>query len=235
MKKYFFLILLVMSLGSCAELQQIAEQYPQQGAITENEIASGLKQALNKGIDEEVNKLTQEGGFFNNEMVRIQLPPELQKVDRTLRDVGLDQLADEGLLILNRAAEDAVKEATPIFVDAVQEMSFTDARNILLGEDNAATAYLASKTTSELYDRFSPVIQNSLDQVGANKIWSNIIQKYNSLPLTSNVNPDLSDYVTQEALDGVFTMIAIEEQEIRNRASERTTALLKRVFALQDQ
>lgn len=233
MKKIFLLVSLI-TLSSCAELQQIAGQLPQEGAITNAEISNGLKQALQKGIDLQVTKLTEENGFFRNELVRIGLPPELQKVDKTLRDVGLDALADQGLKVLNRAAEEAVKEATPIFISAVQEMTFTDARNILLGNDNAATTYLADKTTTQLYSKFNPVIKNSLDKVGATEVWSNIIQRYNALPLTSSVNPDLTDYVTTEALDGVFTMIAVEEMEIRNNFSARTTALLKKVFGLQD-
>lgn len=235
MMKKLLLILLLPVFSGCAELQDIANQVPGGGyGISNAEIASGLKQALNFGIEKEVTKLTEEGGFFRNELVRITLPPELQKVDRTLRDLGLNSLADEGLRVLNRAAEDAVKEATPIFVNAVQEMTFTDARNILLGNNTAATTYLNQKTATPLYSKFNPVIQNSLDRVGATQVWTNIIDKYNSLPLTSKVNPDLADYVTQEALKGVFTMIAIEEQEIRTDLGARTTQLLQRVFALQD-
>lgn len=218
---------------SCAELQGIASQLPQAG-ITETEIANGLKQALNKGIETEVGKLTQEGGFFTNQLVRISLPPELQRVDKTLRDVGLGSLADQGLKILNSAAEDAVNQATPIFVNAVKEMTITDARNILLGSQDAATSYLRNKTTEELYSKFNPVIISSLNKVGANDIWKNIIDRYNAIPLTANVNPDLSDYVTQQALDGVFTMIAVEEEQIRTNVEARTTNILRRVFALQD-
>lgn len=234
MKKIYILIVLPLFF-SCAELQDIAGQMPNGGyGISNAEIASGLREALNFGIDKQVTKLTKEDGFFRNELVRISLPPELQKVDRTLRDVGLSSLADEGLRVLNRAAEDAVKEATPIFVGAVREITFNDARNILLGSDVAATTYLTEKTTSPLYAKFNPVIQTSLDRVGATQVWTNIIDKYNSIPLTSKVNPDLADYVTNEALKGVFTMIAIEEKEIRNNLAARTTGLLKRVFALQD-
>ncbi|MFV8839586.1 DUF4197 domain-containing protein [Salinimicrobium soli] len=234
MKKIYLLLLLPLFFG-CAELQQIADNLPQEGGYISNaEVAAGLRQALDKGIDQQVSKLAQENGFFSNELVRITLPPELQKVDKALRDVGLNSLADEGLKVLNRAAEDAVKEATPIFVNAVKEITFNDARNILLGEDTAATAYLSQKTSDPLYAKFNPVITNSLDEVGATQVWSNIIQRYNQLPLTSNVNPDLPDYVTKEALKGVFTMIAVEEKEIRNNFAARTTDLLKRVFALQD-
>ncbi len=151
-----------------------------------------------------------------------------------MRDIGLSSLADEGLKALNRAAEDAVKEATPIFVDAVKGITFSDAKNILLGNDDAATQYLTSKTQTPLYNKFNPVIKNSFSKVGADKIWSNLITKYNSIPFTTNVNPDLTDYVTNEALKGVYTMIAIEEKEIRTKVTSRTTDLLKKVFALQD-
>lgn len=234
MKKYLLLFILPL-LAGCSELQQIADSLPQEsGYISNEQIAAGLRQALDKGIDTQVSKLAQENGFFSNELVRIGLPPELQKVDQTLRDVGLSNLADEGLKVLNRAAEDAVQEATPIFVSAVKQITFADARNILLGDDTAATNYLSEKTNEPLYTKFNPVITNSLDKVGATQVWSNIIQRYNQLPLTSNVNPDLADYVTKEALKGVYTMIAVEEKEIRNNFSARTTDLLKRVFALQD-
>lgn len=234
MKKFYILVLLPIFLG-CAELQDIANQMPGGGyGVTNAEIGSGLRQALDQGIDKQVTKLTQENGFFDNELVRIGLPPELQKVDKTLRDFGLNSLADEGLRVLNRAAEDAVKEATPIFVTAVQEITFNDARNILLGNETAATFYLTEKTSAPLYSKFNPVIKTSLDKVGATEVWTNIINRYNELPLTSKVNPDLADYVTNEALEGVFTMIAIEEQAIRTNVGARTTQLLQRVFALQD-
>ncbi|MFZ0488764.1 MAG: DUF4197 domain-containing protein, partial [Salegentibacter sp.] len=181
MKKIYFLSILIF-FTSCSELQNIASQLPQSGyGITNAEIASGLRQALNFGVDKQVTKLTQENGFFSNELVRIGLPPELQKVDQTLRDVGLGSLADEGLKVLNRAAEKAVSESTPIFANAVKEITFTDARNILLGQNDAATQYLKNKTETELYIKFSPVITQSLDDVGATRVWSNIINRYNAL------------------------------------------------------
>lgn len=202
--------------------------------ISNADIASALKEALNKGVDEQVTKLTAVDGFYKNEIVKILLPEELQKVDKTLRSMGMGNLADEGLLVLNRAAEDAVKEATPIFVNAITSMSFNDAKNILMGDDRSATNYLEKTTSSQLYGKFSPVVKNSLDKVGADKVWAAIIEKYNALPLTKDVNPDLTNYVTSKAMDGVFTMIAVEEKEIRTDFSSRTSDLLKKVFALQD-
>ena len=225
---------LIFNLTACAELQEVVNQLPQGGTLGNAEIASGLRQALDFGIDKQVTKLAQTDGFFKNELVKILLPEELYKVDKALRDIGLSKLADEGLKVLNRAAEDAVKEATPIFVDAVKGITFADAKNILLGQDNAATQYLTSKTETALYAKFNPVIKNSFSKVGADDIWSSVINKYNNLPFTNDVNPDLTDYVTGEALKGVYTMIAIEEKEIRNKISSRTTDLLRKVFALQD-
>ncbi|WP_100616064.1 DUF4197 domain-containing protein [Confluentibacter citreus] len=233
MKKSCIALLTLFIFSSCAELQQVINQLPQ-GTIGNEEIASGLRQALDMGIDKQVSKLTQTDGFFKNEMVKILLPDELKKVDKALRDVGLSNLADEGLKVLNRAAEDAVKEATPIFVDAVKGITFADAKNILLGSDNAATQYLTSRTETALYAKFNPIIKNSFNKVGADQIWSNLITRYNALPFTTDVNPNLTDYVTNQALKGVYTMIAVEEKEIRTNFSSRTTDLLKRVFALQD-
>ena len=233
--KKAILFLMIFQLFGCGELQQVINQLPQDtSGIGNLEIASGLRQALDMGIDKQVSKLTSQDGFFKNELVKILLPEELQKVDKTLRDIGLGNLADEGLKVLNRAAEDAVGEATPIFIDAVKGITFNDAKTILLGSENAATQYLTKSTKTALYAKFNPVIKNSFEKVGADKIWENLITKYNSIPLTKNVNPDLTDYVTAEALKGVYTMIAVEEKEIRTKVSSRTTDLLKKVFVLQD-
>jgi len=226
--------LMLFGFSGCAELQQIASQYPQAGTLGNAEIASGLKEALNNGISKQVSKLTATDGFFKNEAVKILLPAELQKVDKTLRGIGLSSLADEGLKVLNRAAENAVKEATPIFVSAVKNMTFNDAKNILLGNDSSATLYLQNSTSSALYGKFSPVVQSSLAKVGADKVWANIITKYNAVPLVTKVNPDLKDYVTDEAMKGVFKMVAVEEKDIRTNLNARTSDLLKKVFALQD-
>lgn len=225
---------LVLTLFSCAELQNVVGGLPGQPGMDNAMIGNGLRQALDFGINKQVTKLTSKDGFYKNQLVKILLPAELQKVDKTLRSIGLSKLADEGIKALNRAAEDAVKEATPIFVNAVKEITFTDVRNILLGADNSATQYLEGKTNQALYAKFNPVIQNSFAKVGADQIWTNLITKYNAIPLTADVNPDLTDYVTQEALKGVYTMIAVEEKQIRTKTASRTTDLLRRVFALQD-
>jgi hypothetical protein len=238
MKKILILSLL-LSLSSQAQVketlaQKLAKLSTQLSGVGGVDIASGLKEALNKGITQQVSKLTAVDGFYKNEAVKILMPEELQKVDATLRKIGLGSLADEGIKVMNRAAEDAVKEATPIFVSAVKNMSFTDAKNILLGNESAATTYLQKGTNTALYAKFNPVIKNSFEKVGADVVWKNIINKYNTIPFVKKVNPDLTDYTTNQALAGVFKMIAVEEKDIRTNINARTTPLLQKVFAMQD-
>ena len=233
MKKILILIVAV-SLSSCAEMQQVLNQLPQTQGIGGLDISGGLKEALNNGISKQVTKLTATDGFYRNEAVKILLPEELRKVDTGLRRIGLSSLADEGLKVLNRAAEDAVKEATPIFVDAVRNITFMDAKSILMGNESSATNYLQNSTSTALYGKFNPVIKNSFTKVGADKVWANIITKYNSIPLINKVNPDLTDYVTIQAMNGVFKMVAVEEKNIRTNFASRTSILLQKVFAMQD-
>ena len=227
------IIALAFLFMACNELQQVVNQLPQ-GSIGNAEIASGLKEALQMGIEKQVGKLALEDGFFKNELVKILLPEELKKVDNALRKVGLGKLADEGLKVMNRSAEDAVGEAIPIFGNAIRNISFQDARQILLGGDGAATNYLQQSTETLLYDKFKPIIDPSFKKVGADKIWASLINEYNKIPFTKTVDPNLTEYVTLEALDGVYTMVEIEENAIRSKVSSRTTTLLQRVFALQD-
>ncbi|RZJ30121.1 MAG: DUF4197 domain-containing protein [Flavobacterium sp.] len=239
MKKIILLLLLAPALSN-AQFKDLVKQANTKISTMKNvpigtpDISAGLKEALNKGIEKQVSKLTAVDGFYKNEMVKILVPDELSKVDKTMRKLGMGKLADDGIKSLNRAAEDAVKEATPVFLAAIKNMSISDAKNILMGSDNAATGYLQSATTKELYAKFLPIVQQSIGKVGADKIWSSIITKYNGMPLVSKVNPDINDYVTQKALEGVFKMIAVEEKNIRTDISSRTSPLLKKVFAMQD-
>jgi hypothetical protein len=232
-RRILFFVLAIQFTG-CAELQNVVNQVAKSGALSQEQIGNGLRQALDNGIKNQVSKLTSTDGFYKNELVKIMLPEELQAVDKGLRKIGLGNLANEGIKVLNRAAEDAVKTATPIFINAVKEITFADAKNILLGNQNAATSYLKGKTSDDLYASFTPVIKNSFSKVGADKVWRGLINKYNSIPFVKNVNPDLTTYVTTRALEGVFTMIEVEEKGIREKVGLRNTALLQQVFALQD-
>ena len=238
MKKTALLLLLVPFIGTAQLKDLIKKATDKASTITKTntslDIAAGLKEALNKGVTEQVSKLTAVDGFYKNETVKILMPEELARVDKTLRKMGMANLADDGIKALNRAAENAVKEATPIFVSAIKNITITDAKSILLGNDTAATTYLQSSTTVPLYAKFSPVVQESISKVGADVIWTSIIKKYNTIPLVSKVNPDITDYVTNKALDGVFKMITVEEKNIRTNLNARTSDVLKKVFALQD-
>lgn len=199
------------------------------GNLTQNEISSGLKQALNLGVTEGVKKLGVTDGFYKNELVKILMPEKLIKIDTTLRSLGMGSLADQGVKLLNRAAEDAVTEAAPIFATAITSMTITDAKNILLGSNNAATSYLQTKIQSQLFTAFQPKVKASLRKVGADTVWKNIISKYN-LFTGQNVTTDLNEYVTTETIDGVFKMVAEKETGIRNNAALRTTSILQQVF-----
>lgn len=247
MKNLFYLLLIVPILGM-AQLKSIPKKItlkkpkitlpkvipPTSGLSNPIDISAGLKEALNNGITKEVSKLTAVDGFLKNEAVKIIMPVELQKVESTLRKLGMGNLADQGIVALNRAAEDAVKEATPIFVSAVKNMNITDAKSILLGNENAATVYLQGATNKDLYAKFSPVVQRSIGKVGADVIWNTLITKYNNIPFVTKVNPDITDYVTNKSMEGVFKMIAVEEKNIRTDLKSRTSPLLQSVFGLLD-
>lgn len=203
------------------------------GSLTSTQISSGLKEALSLGVNEGVKKLSVTDGFLKNEAVKILMPEKLRTIDTTLRSVGLGSLADQGVKLLNRAAEDAVTEAAPIFTKAITSMTITDAKNILLGNDNAATNYLQTKTQTQLFTAFQPKVKASLGKVGADTLWKNIISKYNTLTGQA-VTTDLNEYVTTETINGVFKMVAEKESGIRNTPAMRTTSILQKVFGAQD-
>ncbi|WBV60415.1 DUF4197 domain-containing protein [Chryseobacterium camelliae] len=203
------------------------------GSLSSTQISSGLKEALSLGVNEGVKKLSVTDGFLKNEAVKILMPEKLRTIDTTLRSVGLSSLADQGVKLLNRAAEDAVTEAAPIFTKAITSMTITDAKNILLGSDHAATNYLQTKTQTQLFTAFQPKVKASLGKVGADTLWKNIISKYNTLTGQA-VTTDLNEYVTTETINGVFKMVAEKESGIRNTPAMRTTSILQKVFGAQD-
>jgi hypothetical protein len=229
-----FLFLSSCDVQSQAQLGKILQQTTSGGTPTNLEIASGIKQALEIGTSNGADKLSAKDGFLGNMAVKILFPPEAQKVESTLRTLGLGSLADNVITSLNRAAEDAAKEAKPIFVAAVKQMTITDATNILLGNKNAATEYFKRVTSAQLMSRFSPVIQNSLNKVGATKYYTEAANRYNKIPLVKPVNADLSAYVTQKAIDGMFIQVAQEELQIRENINARSTTLLQKVFGYAD-
>lgn len=230
MKRWIIGLLLIPVLGGCDVAQQVINQTgANQGGLSTYEIVSGLKQALTIGTENGTNQLSQVNGFFENAAVKILMPPEAEKVTNTLRSVGLGSLVDKAVLSMNRAAEDAAKSASPIFVNAIKQMTITDALGILRGGDFAATNYFKEKTTASLTDAFKPVIDKALANVDATKYWSDVFTAYNRFA-SKPINTDLSAYVTQKAIDGIFYEVGIEEQKIRKDPAARVTELLKKVF-----
>ncbi len=227
-------LILIFSLfffSGCETAQQVLSGMSNEG-LTQQQIASGLKEALSVGIQNGTTQLSSVDGFFANAAIKILMPEEVKKVESTLRSVGLGSVVDNAILSMNRAAEDAAKSAKPIFLNAIKQMTITDAVGILKGGDFAATDYFKNKTTSALIQAFSPNIQNSLEKVNATKYWKEVFTVYNRFSSTP-VNTDLTQYVTKRAVDGIFYEVGLEEQKIRKNPAARVTELLKKVFGSQ--
>ncbi len=207
---------------------------PQPAIPTSLEISNGLKQALQQGISKSADQLSAVNGFFGNAAIKILLPPEAKDAEKTLRRMGLGSVCDKAILSLNRAAEDAAKQAKPIFIDAIKKMTVQDVTHILLGPKDAATQYFKRTATARLTLAFKPVIKSSLDRVSATKYYDDFANEYNKIPFHSKLNPDISDYATQKAIDGLFYEIALEELNIRKNIGARSTPLLQKVFAFAD-
>lgn len=240
MKKIVVLFAVVsMFFGSCSSGQEILKSVGEafgggDTPVSELEIINGLKQALEVGITKGASVVSKVDGYNGNTNIRIPFPKDVQKVENTLRDLGLGKEVDKLVVNLNRGAEEAAKGAAKIFIASIKKMTITDATNILKGEKNAATNFLKRTTTQELYNSFRPTIETSLNKVGVTRNWDDIVGKYNKIPFQKKVNPDLADYVTNQALDGLFFMVEKEEAKIRKDPLARTTDILKRVFKLQD-
>ncbi len=231
-KRTLFVLSIALLASSCDTLSNLVTSVYSEP--TEAEIGSGLKSALEIGISKGSDALSQIDGYFKSPY-KILLPPEARNVTAKLKNVpGFSDLENIILEKINRGAEDAAKKAKPIFVSAITEITFSDALNILMGQPDAATQYLQQKTNEQLYQEFNPVIVESLDKFQARKVWSDAVAVYNKIPLINKANPDLGDYVTREALKGMFGMVAKEEQNIRTNVSARTSDLLRKVFAKQD-
>lgn len=234
-----FNLLLLMVFGACTTAQINQALSTANGAmggepaLTTNDVAEGLKEALIKGISNGSDIASKMDGYYKNDAIKILFPPDVKKVEDKLRQMGMGGEVDKFVMTLNRGAEDAAKEAKPIFISAIRSMTINDAWGILKGDKDAATEYLKRTTSAQLKEKFKPVIQNSLDKVNATKYYGDIVGTYNKIPFTEKVNPDLNDYATDKAIEGLFVMVAKEEENIRQDPAARTTDLLKRVFGAQ--
>ena len=229
MKKYLAALLLSVSLFSCAELGNLGGAIPT--SITEAEAAQGIREALDQGVGSGISLLNKTDGFFGNQAYKLFLPAEAQRIENTLRQLGMGSMVDRAILQINRAAEDAVGYARPIFLDAIRDITIADAINIIRGPNDAATQYFRQKTTEKLTAAFSPIIKSSLEKFSATKYYGEVVSTYNNFPTTLNkLNPDLPSYVVDKAVGALFDQVAKEEANIRANPVARTTEILKKVF-----
>ena len=240
MRRYLYIItsiFLISSLASAQSLDMLKEKVKKVNiddikgvSLTETDAANAIKEALNKGVDIGVKKVSKQDGFFLDPEIRIPFPKDMKKVEKKLRDLGMNQQIDQIVVSINRAAEDASTSAKPIFIKAIKDMSISDAKKIVNGNKSAATDYLRNSTYLSLSKEFQPIIRTSLQKVNATKYWKSLIRAYNKIPFIKKVNPDLEIYVTEKAIDGLFFMIEKEEKRIRENPKQRKTELLKKVF-----
>ena len=241
MIKYTFFLILYISISFSVDAQslKILKNKAQNlknnlnktiPTITEDDAAKALKEALNNGINNSVDIVSKTDGYLQNQEIKIPFPPDAKKIEDRLRSLGLNKLVDDAILFINRAAENAATEAKPLIIQAIKNMTIKDAINIVKGKEDEATDYLKINTFDSLYKKFLPPIEISLKKVNATKHWSNVVNRYNKIPLIQKVDPDLDDYVTRKALDGLFIMIAKEEKKIREKPLSRVTETLKKVF-----
>jgi hypothetical protein len=228
MKKLLALLLIAGLFTGCDVLQQLPQAG---GTVTEAEAAQGIKEALSQGLAKAVLQLNTPDGFFKDAAYKVLLPPDAKKIENTLRTLGFNSMVDKAILQINRGAEDAAGYAKPIFVDAIKNMTLSDAIGLVKNGDTSATHFFREKTTAKLMTAFSPVIKSSLDKVDATKYYGDIVNKYNNFPTTfTKINPDLVGYVTAKATNALFDLVAQEEKNIRTNFAARTTAILKKVF-----
>jgi hypothetical protein len=198
--------------------------------LSNDDVIKGLKEALSVGTNNATGKASRTDGFFKNPLIKIPFPPEAKVVESTAKSIGMSSQVDRFVMTMNRAAEEASKEAAPIFINAVKTMTITDGLTILRGGDGAATNYLKGRTQNELNTKFSPIVKRAINKVQLTKFWNPIITKYNKIPGVKRQNPDLDKYVTQKALEGLFRLISDEENKIRKDPAARVSDILRKVF-----
>jgi len=198
--------------------------------LSNTEITNGLREALNVSTNNATGSASKINGFLNNPLIKIPFPPEVKIVETKARQFGMESQVNRFVSTMNKAAEEASKQAAPVIINAIKGMTITDGLTILQGGDNAATNFLQNRTSAELTSKFSPIVKAAMNKVELTKFWNPIINAYNRIPGVSRKNPNLEQYVTQKALEGLFKLIAQEETKIRKDPASRVTDILRRVF-----
>jgi hypothetical protein len=233
----FSMIFMMLAITSCSAQFNLPKTIEDTGKVltgggkpTDQEVIAGLKEALTFGSRNAAGLASKVDGYYKNPSIFIPFPPEAKAVEEKVRALGMGKQVDDFVMTLNRAAEEAAKEAAPIFIDAVKQMTIQDGWGILKGDNRAATTYLKNKTTNALYDKFKPIVKKAIEKVGVTRYWTPIINAYNKIPFVTKMNPDLEDYTTRKAIDGLFFLVGKEEEKIRQDPAARVTELLKKVF-----
>jgi len=198
--------------------------------LSSNDIGGAFKQALSIGAENVITQLGTTDGFNADEAIHISLPKNLEKVRKILKKIGMSDMVDDLEIKLNRAAETATPVAKDMFIQAIKDMTFDDVKKIYKGNDNSATNYFKEKMTESLSEKMNPIVENSLSQVGAVQSLDKVMNKYDKIPFVSSVKPDLTSYVVEKGMDGIFYYLAEQEAEIRKNPLKQTTKLLKKVF-----
>ncbi len=228
----FLLTTCTLMLGcKTIDLKQVTDSLEQiQKPLDEKTVIAGLKQALEVSTINTVTQTSQKGGFSDNPLIHIPLPEQLQNIAATLNKFGFGQYAEQLELQINRSAEQASSQAKTVFIDSISRMSLQDGWKILNGKQNAATEYFRQNTERQLSQKFQPIITRSMNTVGFYNDYQKLLKVYDSLPLTNKPNLNIENYIMQKTLDGLFSLVAIEEAKIRQNPSARITELLRRVF-----
>lgn len=229
MKQLSVALLFSFLLSACSIFKEAGTSTHSSG-LTAQETAEGLVEALLVGADNSTQQASKKDGFYKNVAIKILFPTEAIKVRDAALSVGMRPLVDRFELSLNRAAEDAAKEAKPVLVNAIKRIKFKDVWDILFGPKDAATQYLRAKTEPQLLSKFKPIVHQSIGRQEVTKHWKPLADTYNMIPFVKRVNPDLEDYVTHKTLDGLFVLIAEEEKKIRENPIARISEILRKVF-----
>ncbi len=232
----FISFALLIPLVSCSQIdfnkisKNIDKTINAKKPLSNDEIIAGLKEALNVGSNKAAASASKSDGYFRHPVIKIPFPPEAQQMESRLRSIGMNKQVDDFVMTINRAAEEAAKQAAPVFIDAVKKMTITDGLQILKGSDTAATGYLKKTTSPQLHDSFKPIIKSATQKVDVTRYWNPLVTAYNKIPLVTKMNPDLEEYITQRGLTGLFYLVSQEETKIRKDPAARVTDILKKVF-----
>ena len=228
--KIFLILLTPLFCFTQIDISKISKKLNPESKASQKEISKGLTEALSQGCNYAVNEASKENGFNNNALIRIPFPKEAKKIKKTLTDIGFKKSIKEFEIKMNEAAENASKESLNILLNELKKIKFNDAKEILKGEDNAATKYLERNSYDSLFSKFTPIVKKSMNKVQVYKYWNPLIKKYNSIPLSKKINPNLDEYITSKTIRGLFKLIEIEEKEIRTNPKKRISEILKKVF-----